>query len=173
MIRKLIGRKIDAAEKGLGESHDHLRFILRVSLSAFLCFSKIFAIANYRKVLPIELYHAARIVAARDEDCGTCVQLEINLAQKAGVASNILQTLIDQEYNKLSDDLLLTCRYVEAVVKKQNDEIELREQLKPIIGDQGLVELSFAVGASRFLPIVKRMLGYGTACSQVRLMVNK
>ena len=171
MIRRLIHRKIDQSEQALGQSHDYLRFMLDISLRAFLSFSKIFAIANYRKVLPLDIYHTARIVAAREEDCGTCVQLEINLAQKAGVSSTVLQSIINAEPQCLSNQLDLVYRYVDAVVKKLPTEMDLREKIKPIVGDQGFVELALAVGASRFLPIVKRMLGYGTACSKVELKI--
>jgi alkylhydroperoxidase family enzyme len=173
MIRKLIKRKLDAAERELGESHEYVRYILRTSLRAFFRFTRIFPISNYRGRLPADAYHVARIVAAREEDCGTCVQIEVNLGLKSKVSATVLQSVIDHAPEHLSARLQLVYRFVEAVVNKTGADLELRERVVEAYGQKGLVEMSLAIGASRFLPIVKRTLGYGTSCSLVNIRVTE
>ncbi len=172
LFKKLINRRIAAAEKQLGESLDYMRHMLAISLRAFLRFSKIFAISDYRGRLPADAYHVARIVAARAEDCGTCVQIEVNLGQQHKIAIDILQAVIQRQPELLSDRLRLVYQFVDALVANADTEAELREQVIAVYGQEGLVELALAIGASRFLPMVKRTLGYGTSCSKALIRVN-
>lgn len=172
MIRMLIKSRIDAAERELGESVEYMRHILRVSLRAFLRFARIFSISDYRGRLPADAYHVARIVAARGEDCGTCVQIEVNLGSKSDLSTEVLQAVIDRAPERLPKRLQLIYQFVEAVVENTGADVALREEVVNTYGQDGLVELSLAIGASRFLPIVKRTLGYGTACSKVELRVE-
>lgn len=171
MIRTLARKRLDAAERKLGESHDYMRHILDTSLRAFLRFAKIFPISDYRHRLPADAYHVARIVAARDEDCGTCVQVEVNLAVNSKVAPDILQAVIDRKPEALPANLRHVYEFVEALVEKTDADNALREAVRQDYGEEGLVEIALAVGASRFLPSVKRTLGYGTACSLVKVTV--
>src|SRR5437773_11056238 len=85
VLRWLIDKKLTAAEKNLGGSLDYVRHIARVSLPAFFKFAKIMPLAAYRRALPAAPYHVACLVATRHEDCGTCVQIGVNLAKNDGV----------------------------------------------------------------------------------------
>ncbi|MFC4257772.1 hypothetical protein ACFOZ5_01865 [Marinobacter lacisalsi] len=169
MIRALASKRLDAAERELGESHDYMRHILNTSLRAFLRFAKIFPISDYRRGLPADAYHVARIVAARDEDCGTCVQVEVNLGVRDNVAPEILQAVIDRRPDQLPANLQIVYEFVGALVGKTGNDEELRQAIRRDYGEEGLVELALAIGASRFLPSVKRTLGYGKACSLVEV----
>jgi alkylhydroperoxidase family enzyme len=172
MIRKFIRRKLDTSERELGASVEYMRYILDASLPAFLRFTKIFAISNYRGQLPADAYHVARVVAARGEDCGTCVQIEVNLGLKSRLPPEVLQAVINRAPERLPERLQLVYGFVEAVIENTGADLDLREQVVKTYGQEGLVELSLAIGASRFLPVVKRTLGYGTACSQVEIEVG-
>src|SRR3989442_43920 len=70
-------RRLDGVERELGESVEYIRHIARVSLRAFFKFAEFLPASRYRRLLPLDAYHVARIAAARDEDCGTCVQIEV------------------------------------------------------------------------------------------------
>lgn len=173
MLRNFIKRELNRSEQELRVSHDYVRYILDTSLSAFLRFAKIFSISKYRKKLPADAHHVARIVAARDEDCGTCVQIEINIALKNEVPESLLRSVVDRRPEELPDELASIYHFVDALVSKKPNESELRERVKETYGQEGLIELSLAIGTSRFLPIVKRTLGYGTACSLVDLEIER
>ncbi len=95
MIRRLILSRIAAAERRLGVSVEYCRFIVRVSLRAFFKFAKFLAVDEYRRVLPPGPCYVSRIVAVRDEDCGTCVQIAVKQAKKAGVPAEQLHALLD------------------------------------------------------------------------------
>ena len=169
MIRHMILLRLAREERRLGESVEYVRHILRVSLRAFFRFSKIFSIAEYRDELPADAYHVARIVAARGEDCGTCVQIEINLAKANGVSSEILCTVINQSPDALPPPISDVYQFVEMVVQSTEEDDSLRRNIIEHYGERGLVELALAIGASRFFPIVKRTLGHATQCANIHL----
>ena len=165
MLRRTILRKLSAEERRLGESLDYVRHIVNTSLPAFFRFAKIFPIAAYRKRLPTPAKHVAQIVAARDEDCGTCVQIAINMAKAEGVPTEILRSVVECQPAELSLDLQRVYRFTEAVVRAEEDPAELRAELTQSYGPAAVVELGLAIASSRFFPIMKRSLGYATSCS--------
>ena len=127
------------------------------------CIFQIFqdiSIAEYRDELPADAYHVARIVAARSEDCGTCLQIEINLAKASGVSSALLQAVINRNLDGLSPPTSDVYRFVEMVVTSAEEDDSLRQNIITRYGERGLVELALAIGTSRFFLLVKLTLGY-------------
>src|SRR2546422_1159711 len=116
MLRWLIGKRLNAAERTLGVSLEYARHILRVSLRAFFKFIKIMPLAEYRRALPAAPFYAARIVAIRHDDCGECVQIAVNQAKNAGVSAGLIQAVLAGRWGGLPDDLGAARRRVAAVV---------------------------------------------------------
>ena len=168
MLRWLINKRLNAAEKKLGVPVDYLRHIARVSLPAFFKFARFLPMAEYRKALPVEPFHVARLVAVKQEDCGTCVQIEVNLAKHDGVSTALLQSVLDGKVDALPKELANVYRFAEAVVTQQ-DDIELREVVRQQYGEEGLVELALTIAASGVFPMTKRVLGYSLSCSKVHV----
>ncbi|MBU6435448.1 MAG: carboxymuconolactone decarboxylase family protein, partial [Nitrospirae bacterium] len=88
--------------------------MLRVSLPHFLKFIKIMPLARFRRALPPETYHVARIATARHEDCGTCLQMEIQLAKQAGVRVPLLHAVLDESPCSLPPELAEVYFFAEA-----------------------------------------------------------
>ena len=171
MIRALVLRRLASAEKELGASMDYLRYMARVSLRAFFKFAKIMPLAGYRRTLPAGPYHVARIVATRDADCGTCVQIEVNLAKRSSVPAAILRKVLGRRPDELPEDLADAYRFAEAVVKATWDEDPLRERIRQRHGEEGLIELAMAIAACRVFPVTKRALGYAKSCALVEVQI--
>ena len=171
MLSKLILRRLDAEERALGASLDYIRYIVRTSLSAFFKFALFTPLAKYRRKLPAAPYHVARIVATRDEDCGTCVQIEVNLARQDGVSAETLRAVLADSPEKLTAELAEVYHFARAVVAASGDEEELRPRIRARYGDEGLVELALGIAAARMFPITKRALGYATSCALVEIHV--
>ena len=122
MLRILILARIASAEKELGVPLEYCRFILRVSLRASFKFAKFLAVDEYRRVLPPGPCYVARIVATRHEDCGTCVQIAVNQAKKAGVPAEILRAVLDSNLDALPEELRDAYRFAEAVLTANGEE---------------------------------------------------
>ncbi len=164
VLRRLAHRSIDAAERDLGAPLGYLRRIADVSLSAFVKVGLFAPLAHHRKALPPAPYHLARIAATRLEDCGTCVQIEVNSALEAGVEKAWVRSAAEGRADGLPAELAEVVRFAEAVAR-QVDDPALREALRARWGDAGLVELALGVATARVFPATKRALGYATACS--------
>lgn len=171
MLKSLIRRKLDKEELRLGASMDYLRHMLDVSFGAFWRFLKILPLANYRKSLPADAYHVARLVAVQDADCGTCVQIEVNLAKQNGVPEEIIRATLDGNFDELSQGLVDVHRFTKGVVMATGEEDSLRESLRKRYGEQGFVELALAIAACRVFPTTKRALGYAKSCALVTVEI--
>ncbi|MGD9857428.1 MAG: hypothetical protein AB7U20_20995 [Planctomycetaceae bacterium] len=171
MLRWLIHRKLNAEERRLGESVDYLRHVVDVSPAMFLRFASIMPFANSRKVLPKDAWFVAQIVALQDADCGTCVQIAVNLARQSGVDPDLLQAALDGNLDDMPPEMAVIYRFTRAVVTAEEDDDALRETLRRRYGERGLIELSYAIAGSRIFPIVKRTLGYAKSCKLVTVKV--
>lgn len=167
MLRRLILARIASAEKPLGVPLDYCRFMLRVSLRASFKFAKFLSVDEYRRVLPPGPCYVARIVAVRDEDCGTCVQIAVNQARKAGVPVEYLQAVLDRELENLPEELKDAYCFAEAVVTRNGEDDSLRERIRLRYGDEGLIEMALAIASCRVFPVTKRALGYAVSCTAV------
>jgi len=169
MFRALIESRISAAEHSIGVPADYMRHILSVSLRAFLKFSKVMPLAEYRRVLPVEPYHVARIVATREEDCGTCLQIEINLAKRDKMKPSLIRAAVNGKTDEMPEQLADVYRFTHAVVKRSGDEDMYRERIRELYGEEGLVELAMAIAVCRIFPATKRALGFAKSCSDVHV----
>ena len=171
MIQYMIRRRLAADERRLGASLDYLRHIASASLPAFLKFGLFTPLASHRKVLAAEPYHVARLVAVQAEDCGTCVQAEVNLARANHVPRPVIQAVLDGTPELLSEELADVFRFSHAVANRTVEEGEWRDRLRGRYGEAGLVELALAIASSRVFPTTKRALGYAVSCERVHLEV--
>ncbi len=171
MLRRFILTRITAAEKDLGVSLDYCRFIIRVSLRAFFKFAKFLAVDEYRRVLPPGPCYVARIVATQHEDCGTCVQIAINQAKKAGVPTELLRAVLDGKLDALPEELRDAYHFAEAVLTANGEVDTWRERIRLRYGDEGLIEMALAIATCRVFPTIKRALGYAVSCSAVAVRV--
>lgn len=171
MLHWWIERELKKSEAKLGASADYLRHILKSSTTAFLKFTKILPLANYRKACPADAWHVARLVATLHEDCGSCVQIEVNLAKQDGVPTALLQSVLARKPDELPAPLPDVYRFAEAVVRNSSELDGSREKIRSQLGEPALVELSMAIAACRVFPVTKRSLGYAKSCSLVRVEV--
>lgn len=172
MLRRLLARRIDALERNIRGSLEYMREILRVSPAALRTLLKVMPLAHYRRALPPEPYHLARIVASRDADCGPCVQIEVNVARQAGVAGTLIRALLENRLEDLPGELADVVRLAEAVVTANGQDGPLRELVRARYGDAGLVELAMGMAVCRVFPVVKRTLGHAVGCSLVTIRTD-
>ncbi|MFG0297210.1 MAG: hypothetical protein ACF8PG_14985 [Maioricimonas sp. JB045] len=171
MLKALIMRALNHQEKYLGASLDYIRHIVRTSTRAFFTFKKVIPFTRYRDVLPADVWHAARLVAVQHEDCGTCVQVEVNLSRKDGLSPALIRTILDRRTDDLAEPLQDVVAFAGAVAAAREPDPSVRQRIEDRYGDRGLVELAYAITAARIFPTVKRSLGYAKSCELVEVEV--
>lgn len=167
MLRPLIRLQLARAERKLGGSLDYVRHMLDVSLSSFFRFTKLLSFAQCRCTLPADAFHAACLTATRHEDCGTCLQIGVNVARSDGLAPQTIQAIIERRIGDLPQHLADVARFTQAVLDRAPEMDELRHRVRKQYGESGLVELSLGVAAARAFPTIKWSMGYAESCTRV------
>lgn len=166
MLTRFIESRISAEERRLGESLDYLRYILRASGPAFFKYIKIMPMANFRRSLPPDAYHAAALLATSHEGCGDCVQIAVNLARLAGVSAETIQAVLERRPEHLNIVIRDVYLFTLAVLQDNPSQEDYRPRIVERFGDAGLVELGMKISASRVFPQMTRALGFASSCSE-------
>jgi hypothetical protein len=169
MLSWLIRRKIDAFENEFSYDMEYARDLLDTSLEAMMLFHKVTGLRDYRRDLPKDAWHAAKLVATRAEDCGPCVQLVATIAERDGQSPQMIAAVLGGQLDDLSDDVRLSVDFTRAVLARDPKADVLRGEVLDRFGRLGLVSIAFAILSSRFYPTLKYALGYGHACSVVHV----
>jgi alkylhydroperoxidase family enzyme len=159
------------AEKKFGVPADYIRQLGETSTTGFLKFLFFLPLAAHRRKLPLELAHAARITASRHEDCGTCVQIAVNVAAHEGMSASFLEAVLEERTQDLPQDVVLVMDFTKAVLRADGSEEALREGLESRLGPTEVTELCLAIATARVFPTVKRGLGFAKSCSLVSVRV--
>ncbi len=167
MNRWLLTKLLVWGEKQIGGvSMDYAYHLRDVEPSRLWRFTLIKAVEGNRKYTPADAYHIAGMAAAMVEDCGPCVQIHANLAIKDGVDADVLRAAAARDFGKMPAHVALAFRYGDAISRGEAAD-ELRDEIKRLWGEKGLIELAFAVATARFYPAIKRGMGYAHTCERV------
>lgn len=120
-------------------------------------------------VVPAEVVHFAALGATRQEDCGECLQIGVNLARGAGSDPELLQAALDGCFDNLPPHLALAFRFGMAVAANDPEMEDMRVLLEQRYGRNAVMELSYSLAMARFYPTVKRALGYAKSCSLIQV----
>lgn len=173
MLGWLVMRRLAAMERQLGVSLEYLRHLYRVSPRLFFKFARAAPLANCRRALPKAPFHIAALAAVKREDCGTCVQIGVNMALGDGVDPEQIRAAVEGRVDDLPDDLADVYRFAEAVSAASGDEELYREAIRTRWGEEAIAELALAIAGSRIFPTVKRTLGYATSCSKIAIQTDR
>lgn len=172
MLNWCAQRIVGWAERRTGAAADYLRHVAQVSPRTFFKFLLLGPAAGHRRRCSREMVHAARIVAARTEDCGPCVQIAVNMARRDGVDTRILQQILDGDSTSLPPEVALAVQFAQSVAERTGDDEHWRRQLLEKFSEEVIVELALAVAMARVFPTFKRGLGYARSCSLVQVSVD-
>lgn len=167
MIRWAFRKAIDKFERDWNYDAGYMRDILDASPRAAWLFSRVTALGQFRRDVPLEPWFAAAITAVRHEDCGPCTQLGVTMAERAGVSPAVLRAVLADDLEAMPADVALVWKFTRATLAHDAAADEYREAIVRRWGNRALVSLAFAITASRLYPTVKYALGHGKACVRV------
>ena len=122
---------------------------------------------RHRFRLPPAPYFAAKIVATRYADCGSCLKLAIDMAVEAGVPLQDIRRLLVGSEQEAPLEMRLAARYARAVSEHDPALPEIIEECMRRWGKRGIAGLAAAVTGGQFFPMLKRGLGHASACMPV------
>lgn len=169
MFKFLVEKALDAAAKRYDSDVSYLRAMYAASPRAFRKIAKLRALLTHREAVPVEAYHAARIVGALVEDCGPCAQIEVHMARAAQMNDAQIEAVLRSDLATMSADTMIGFRFAKAIVSRSADQDEARQAARALWGDKGIIDLTLALQISRMFPMIKAGLGVATACQRVNV----
>jgi hypothetical protein len=160
-------RGVAAFERQWNYDASYLREMIDVSPRAAWLFSRATGLARYRRGVPLDAWAAAGIVAVRQEDCGPCTQLGVQMAEKAGVDPKVLRAVLTDDPDAMPPHVALAWRFARATLAHDPAADELRDAIVKRWGPEAVVSLAFAMLGARMYPTVKYAMGHGKACTRV------
>jgi hypothetical protein len=167
MLKWMLRRRIAAFEGRFGYDMSYARDLLEADARAFLALAMVTGMSGYRRDVPVDVYYAAKLTAALDEDCGPCTQLVVGMALRDGVPAATLAALLSGLDDDTPEPVRHGAAFTRAVLAHDADATLLRAQIIERYGARGLASLSLAIAAARVFPTVKYALGHGAACQRV------
>ena len=171
MFNRIFERLIERQEQRLGGSLDYLRELREVSTPAFLKVALLTPFTNHRKRLPKTAYHLAKIIVTRHADCGTCLQMALNVSANDGVPEHYIRAVLNRRLEELPIALQEVCEYAQLIAQGLDDDA-LRARLVERYGTEGLSELAMAIASAQIYPTLKRAMGHATSCARMELRVS-
>lgn len=169
MLRHIFARIIDSFERTWSYDASYMRFIANAAPATFLKFSFVTTAAD-RKAAPADALAAAAIAATIVEGCGPCNQISADIAAASGVGSATLRAILAGDEAAMGETAALAWRFARASLARDLETADpLREEIVRRWGERGLVALAFQINSGRTFPTLKYALGYGKACSKVRV----
>ncbi|TAL15380.1 MAG: hypothetical protein EPO01_18465 [Aquabacterium sp.] len=167
MIDWFIRRRLAAFERRYGYDAGYARELLAFSRPAFLRYAEVSRMAAHRQDLPLAAWYAAKVSAARAEDCGPCTQLAVDMAREEGVDDALLRAVLRDDPQAMGEDAALGWRYARAAVARSPQVQDLRDEVLRRWGPRALASLALVVTGTRMFPMLKVALGHGQACGRL------
>jgi alkylhydroperoxidase family enzyme len=161
--------QLDKFERDWNYDVSYMRALLARGFGALRPVLGLQRISEYRKGIPAAPLFAAKITAARAEDCGPCVQLVVTMAERAGVPAGVLRAVLAHDMDAMPNDVRLTVRFTDAVLAHAAEADELRDEIVARWGEDAVVSLAYGILSGRAYPTLKYALGYGKACVRVKV----
>jgi hypothetical protein len=165
------GAAIETRERQLGVTLDYQRDMAEASPGSALRLAEIGRLARENQSVPAVVAAMAALGATLAEDCGECVQIQLNLAAKAGIDPRHIKAALDNRLTELPPDLKLG--YCFGRVVSENDPMLLEKgaAVEARFGRKALVDLALTVALARFYPTVKRALGHSRSCAATAIEI--
>jgi hypothetical protein len=169
-MRKWFARRmINRFGAHYGYDVSYMRAMLDASPTGFFKFLAVTKLSRHAEAAPKEALFAARLVGVMTEDCGPCVQLVVDMAREAQVQDSDIDAVLRRDASAMSRDVAISFRFADAVARRSGGDDEARETVRAAWGEKGVLDLTFALQASRLYPMVKAGMGFANTCSRINV----
>lgn len=164
MKQRLVRHAIEAAARRNGGDPAYALALYAASPKALRRLGQAVSLLSHREAVPPEGAYAAQLVGALAEGCGSCVQIHIEMARRAGVSKELIEAVLRDRGPLPSVDAALAVRFARAIIARGEDEGAARDAVRGRWGEKGVIDLTIATQTSRFLSMLKAGFGHATQC---------
>jgi hypothetical protein len=167
MFKWLMHRGIKAFERQWNYDASFANDIIEADVRAAWMFQHATALGHYRNDVPMAALAAAGIAVGRHEDCGTCTQLGVSMAERQGVDPKVLLAVLTEDAAAMPPDVALAWRFARATLAHDPSADDYRDEIVTRWGPKAVVSLAFAIATGRMYTTVKYAMGHGKACTRI------
>lgn len=167
MFKWLMHKGIRAFERQWNYDAAYVHEMIDADPRAAWMFQRATGLGKYRKDVPIEALAAAAITAVKNEDCGPCTQLGVQMFERAGVDPKVLRAILTETPSQMPGHVALAWRFTRATLDRDPQADEYRDEITRLWGPRAVISLAFAMVTSRMYPTVKYAMGHGKACTRI------
>lgn len=160
---------INRMEKQTGEDLSYARDIAQASPRGFWKLALMKPVVSHQGTAPPTLHHLARLGSLMAEDCGGCLQTQVNEARAAGLSRDLLHRVVGDGGDSLAAVESAAYQFGRGVALNTGVPQSVRQSILEECGPQGLVDLTIAAASVRIFPALKRGLGYAESCTVVQI----
>lgn len=146
----------------------YMRELLAHSPAGFAKFNQFLPLSAHIEKLSPEQYWVAKLATMQVEDCGDCLQLNVKMALEAGVARDLLETVLTNSA-ALPDALKDIYDYAACVAGHEAIDEALMDRIKAHHDKGALLEFALCIASAKVFATIKRALGYARACRLVEI----
>ncbi len=169
MLNRIVHGRIDKLERSMDYDMSYVHEIFDAGgLQALAPLQALGKVSAYRRDVPLDVYYGAKITAVLAADCGPCAQLVTSMAEREGVSPDVLRALVAGDREAVSHEVRLGIDLASAALIGADDGA-VREEILARWGRRALISLAYAIVAAQAYPTLKYALGYGKACTKVRI----
>ena len=150
---------------------NYMKEMLKFAPKAYANFEAFLPMASYSDKTPKDVLFVAKVTAMEVEDCGACLQLNVDMAIEAGVDKGILKEIVFNEGKNLSKELKDVYDFAFAVASYEEVDNSLYAKMNEKYSHEIMVELALAIASTKIFPSIKRVMNDIQSCSLNKIKV--
>ena len=157
------------------ESHydydtSYMKEMLKENPKAFETFEAFLPMSVFVNKSPKDVIFIAKLTSMKNEDCGACLELNINMAIEAGVNKDIIKEILFNEGKNLAKELKTVYDFSLKVGNKEDIDEELYANMNSLYTKDVIVEIALAIASTKIFPTIKRVLNDIHSCANVKVL---
>lgn len=169
MMKWILHRMVRSFEKSANYDAGYMHDVIDISADAGWRMNALPLMSQYRGDAPAALWLGAGLASVLEGDCGPCVQLMVDQGLSLGVAPDVITALLKEDFDGAGYEASLGYHFALAAINDAPELDEWRDEVVAGFGRKAWVACSYAATTARSYPVLKRAMGYGKTCQQIRV----
>jgi alkylhydroperoxidase/carboxymuconolactone decarboxylase family protein YurZ len=149
----------------------YMKEMLKANPKAYETFENFLPMASFKDKAPVDVIFVAKLTSMKNEDCGKCLQLNVDMALEAGVDKEVVKEVVFNQGENLSTALKEIYDFTLAVSNNEQIPNTLYDKIHKKYSKEVLTEIALAIASTKIFPTVKRVFNDFHSCSVIQLKV--
>lgn len=162
---------LDGFQAHFNYDTSYMKKMLKANPNAFETFENFLPMASFKEQTPIEVIFTVKLTAMKNEDCGTCLQLNVDMAREEGVSENIIKEIVFNNGKNLNEELKEIYDFTLQIAKGESINPSTYNKINAKYSKAILTEIALAIASAKVFPTVKRVMNDFHSCSMIQIKV--